>query len=54
MSRQNDKNRGKNKADGVIMNDEIRAHELRVLSSEGEQLGIISKDEALQKAEQEG
>ncbi|MEY3089766.1 MAG: hypothetical protein RL113_82 [Pseudomonadota bacterium] len=54
MSRQNDKNRGKNKADGVIMNDDIRAHELRVLSSEGEQLGILSKDEALQRAEAEG
>ena len=36
------------------MNDAIRAHELRVLSDDGEQLGIISKDEALQIAEDRG
>ncbi|MBD3789534.1 MAG: translation initiation factor IF-3 [Campylobacterales bacterium] len=33
------------------MNDEIRANELRVLSEDGEQFGIISKAEALSIAE---
>lgn len=36
----------------MIVNDDIRAHELRVIDSEGEQLGVMSKNEALQKAEQ--
>jgi translation initiation factor IF-3 len=36
------------------MNDNIRARELRVLSDDGEQLGIISRDEALQIAEDKG
>jgi translation initiation factor IF-3 len=54
LSRQNDRNRGRKKGDDVIMNDAIRANELRVLSSEGEQLGIISKDEAIQIAEEQG
>ncbi len=34
------------------MNDAIRAHELRVLSEDGEQLGIISRDEAIRIAEE--
>ena len=54
MSKQHDRNRGRKKADDVIMNDAIRAHELRVLSDDGEQLGIISKDEALEIAEEKG
>ncbi len=54
MSRQQDRSRGRKKGDDVIMNDAIRAHELRVLSDDGEQLGIISKDEALQIAEERG
>jgi translation initiation factor IF-3 len=53
LSRQNDRNRGRKKGDDVIMNDAIRANELRVLSSDGEQLGIISKDEAMQIAEEQ-
>lgn len=36
------------------MNDAIRANELRVLSDEGEQFGIISKQEALEIAEAKG
>ncbi|HEY9128326.1 MAG TPA: translation initiation factor IF-3 [Sulfurovum sp.] len=52
MSRQNDRNRGRKKGDDVIMNDAIRAHELRVLSEDGEQLGIISRDEAIRIAEE--
>jgi translation initiation factor IF-3 len=36
------------------MNDNIRARELRVLSDDGEQLGIISRNEALQIAEDKG
>lgn len=36
------------------MNDAIRVNELRVLSDDGEQLGIISKNEALQIAEEKG
>lgn len=51
MSKQNDRNRGRKKGDDVIMNDEIRANELRVLSEDGEQFGIISKAEALSIAE---
>ena len=36
------------------MNDNIRARELRVLGDDGEQFGIISRDEALQIAEEKG
>ena len=36
------------------MNDNIRARELRVLGDDGEQFGIISRDEALQIAEDKG
>jgi translation initiation factor IF-3 len=36
------------------MNDAIRINELRVLSDDGEQLGIISRDEAMQIAEDKG
>lgn len=36
------------------MNDAIRASELRVLGDDGEQFGIISKDEALKIAEDKG
>ena len=54
MSKQHDRNRGRKKADDVIMNDAIRINELRVLSDDGEQLGIISKNEAMQIAEDKG
>ncbi|UFH59197.1 translation initiation factor IF-3 [Sulfurovum mangrovi] len=54
MSRQNDRNRGRKKGDDVIMNDAIRAAELRVVGDDGEQFGIISKDEALKIAEGKG
>ena len=54
MSRQQDKSRGRKKGDDVIMNDAIRANELRVLSDDGEQFGIISRSEALQIAEEKG
>ncbi|NOZ90640.1 MAG: translation initiation factor IF-3 [Epsilonproteobacteria bacterium] len=55
MSRQNNKNnRGRKKADETVMNDNIRARELRVLGDDGEQFGIISRDEALQIAEDKG
>lgn len=54
MSKQNEKSRGRKKGDDVIMNDEIRATELRVLSEDGEQYGIISKAEALRIAESKG
>ncbi|MEA1880042.1 MAG: translation initiation factor IF-3 [Campylobacterota bacterium] len=48
MSRQNDRNnRGRKKKDDVIMNDDIRIHELRVLGDDGEQFGVISRDEAM-------
>jgi len=36
------------------MNENIRARELRVLGDDGEQFGIISRDEALQIAEEKG
>jgi len=54
LSRQNDRNKGRKKADNVIMNDAIRANELRVLGDDGEPLGIISKVEALNIAEDKG
>ena len=36
------------------MNDNIRARELRVLGDEGEQMGILSRDEAMQIADDKG
>ena len=36
-----------------MVNDGIRAHEVRLISSNGDQLGVKSKREALQIAEQE-
>ncbi len=36
------------------MNDKIRATELRVLGDEGEQMGILSRDEAMQIADDKG
>ncbi|MFT7823433.1 MAG: translation initiation factor IF-3 [Sulfurimonas sp.] len=54
MSKQHDRNRGRKKPDETIMNDAIRAGELRVVGDDGEQYGIISKDEALQIAEGKG
>ena len=55
MSRQNNKNnRGRKKPDDTIMNDKIRAYELRVLGDEGEAMGILSRDEALQIADDKG
>ena len=53
MSRQNDRNnRGRKKADDTVMNDAIRANELRVLGDDGEQFGIISKSEAMNIADE--
>ncbi len=55
MSKQNNRNnRGRKKPDETIMNDNIRARELRVLSDNGEQFGIISREKALQIAENRG
>jgi len=54
LSKQHDRNRGRKKADDTIMNDAIRINELRVLGDDGEQFGIISKDEAMQIAEEKG
>ena len=54
MSRHHNNNRGRKKADDTVMNDRIRDRELRVLSDEGEQFGIISRDEALKIAEERG
>ena len=52
MSRQNNRNnRGRKKPDETIMNDNIRARELRVLGDDGEQFGIISRDEAIRIAD---
>jgi len=42
------------KKSDVIMNDAIRAKELRVISEAKGQLGILSRDEALKIAEDEG
>jgi translation initiation factor IF-3 len=55
LSKQNNRNnRGRKKPDETIMNDNIRARELRVLSDDGEQFGIISRNEALKIAEDRG
>jgi len=55
LSRQNNRNnRGRKKPDETIMNDSIRATELRVLGDDGEQFGIISRDEALKLADGKG
>ena len=35
-----------------MLNENIRAHELRVIGSDGEQIGVISKSEALKIAEE--
>jgi len=52
LSRQNNRNnRGRKKPDETIMNDSIRARELRVLGDDGEQFGIISRDEAMKIAD---
>ena len=37
----------------MIVNDGIRARELRVISSNGQQLGVLSKQDALRSAETE-
>ncbi len=55
MSKQNNRNnRGRKKPDETVMNDNIRARELRVLGDSGEQFGIISRNEALKIAEDRG
>jgi len=54
LSKQNNRNRGKKKSNETIMNENIRARELRVLGDDGEQFGIIPRDEALQIAEDRG
>ena len=42
------------KQDRVIMNDDIRVPEVRCNVDGGESLGIISTDEAMEKANQMG
>jgi len=55
LSRQNDRNnRGRKKADNIVMNEAIRSSELRVLGDDGEQFGIIAREEALKIAEEKG
>ncbi len=43
-----------NKKKEVFLNDEIRAREVRCLGDDGTQYGIISRDEALDRAENRG
>ncbi len=40
----------KNKADAQLINEEIRAFKVRLISESGENLGVISRDEALDMA----
>jgi len=55
LSKHNSRNnRGKKKSDETIMNENIRARELRVVGDGGEQLGILPRDEALEVAEDRG
>ncbi|BCD59383.1 MULTISPECIES: translation initiation factor IF-3 [unclassified Nitratiruptor] len=44
----------KKKKDQVLLNDQIDAPEVRCVGDDGTQYGIISRDEALQIAEQKG
>jgi len=44
----------KNKKDEVLLNEEIRAKELRCIGDDGTQYGIISKSEALKIADEKG
>ncbi|WP_195852415.1 translation initiation factor IF-3 [Aerococcus mictus] len=44
----------KNKFNELFTNEDIRAKELRVIDPEGEQLGVISKRDALERAEEAG
>ena len=54
MSKQQRNRQGKKKDDTIIMNDAIRARELRVVGEGKEQYGIISREEALEIAEEKG
>jgi len=54
LSRQHNNKGGRSKKDDTVMNDHIRATELRVLGDGGEQFGIISRADALQIAEDRG
>jgi translation initiation factor IF-3 len=40
----------KNKADNQLINEEIRAFKMRVISESGENLGVLSRDQALDLA----
>ena len=54
MNRQ-DRSRGRKRGnDDVIMNDDIRASEVRLLGDDGEQLGITHRVDALKLAEEKG
>lgn len=37
----------------MIINEQIRSKEVRLIGKDGEQIGVISRDEALRRAEQE-
>lgn len=43
-------NRGKSQQDRTLINQAIRAKEVRLIDSEGAQVGVVSRDEALAKA----
>lgn len=46
--------KGRNKDAGPRVNEKIRAKEIRLISSDGQQLGIFHLSEALRRAEEEG
>lgn len=54
MSKQHNNRGGRSKKDDVVMNENIRVTELRVLGDDGEQFGIISRADAIQIAEDKG
>ena len=54
MSKQHNNRGGRSKKDDTVMNESIRATELRVLGDDGEQFGIISRADAIQIAEDKG
>jgi translation initiation factor IF-3 len=44
----------KNSGNGLVANESIRAREVQLITEEGENLGIISRDEALERAQRVG
>ena len=46
--------KGTNKSDSTRINEAIRAREVRVVSDDGEQYGVLTLKEAMEKAQEAG